>query len=70
MIYVGLPLALLLAAAAVVVFIWATRSGQFDDLETPAVRVLFDEEQSAPCQGTHQPNHATGDPRIQPDKKR
>ena len=25
-------------------FIWATRSGQFDDLSTPGVRVLFDEE--------------------------
>ena len=43
-IYVVLPLSLLLAAGAVGVFIWATRRGQFDDLETPAVRILFDDK--------------------------
>jgi cbb3-type cytochrome oxidase maturation protein len=43
-IYVVLPLSLLLATVAVGVFIWATRRGQFDDLETPAVRMLFDDE--------------------------
>ncbi|MFP4598204.1 MAG: cbb3-type cytochrome oxidase assembly protein CcoS [Persicimonas sp.] len=26
-------------------FWWATRSGQFDDLETPAVRILLDEDE-------------------------
>jgi cbb3-type cytochrome oxidase maturation protein len=44
MIFVLLPLALLLAAIAVGFFIWAARTGQFDDLETPAVRILFDDE--------------------------
>jgi cbb3-type cytochrome oxidase maturation protein len=39
-----LPLSFLLATVAVVAFIWATRSGQFDDLETPAQRMLIDEE--------------------------
>jgi cbb3-type cytochrome oxidase maturation protein len=42
--YVLLPAALLFAVAAVVVFAWAARSGQFDDLETPALRVLGDDE--------------------------
>lgn len=42
-IFVLLPLALLIAAIAVGLFIWAARSGQFDDLDTPAVRILFDE---------------------------
>jgi cbb3-type cytochrome oxidase maturation protein len=42
-IFVLLPLALLIAAIAVGLFIWAARSGQFDDLETPAVRILFDD---------------------------
>jgi len=41
--YIVLPLALLIAAAAVIAFIWATRSGQFDDLDTPAVRMLHDD---------------------------
>ncbi len=39
-----LPIALVLAAAGVAAFIWMARSGQLDDLETPAVRMLFDEE--------------------------
>ncbi len=43
-IFVLLPLALLIAAISVGFFIWAARSGQFDDLETPAVRILFDDE--------------------------
>ena len=43
MIYVLLPASLIFAGAAVAVFAWATRSGQFDDLETPALRVLGDE---------------------------
>ena len=44
-IFVLLPLALLIAAIAVGFFIWAATSGQFDDLETPAVRILFDDEE-------------------------
>jgi len=43
-ILIVLPLGLLLAAGAVAAFIWATRSGQFDDLETPAMRAVHDDE--------------------------
>ncbi len=42
--FVLLPLALLIAAVAVGFFIWAARTGQFDDLDTPPVRILFDDE--------------------------
>jgi cbb3-type cytochrome oxidase maturation protein len=44
-IFVLLPLALLIAVIAVGFFIWAARTGQFDDMETPAVRILFDDEE-------------------------
>ena len=44
-IFVLLPLALLIAAIAVGFFIWAAKTGQFDDLDTPAVRILFDDEE-------------------------
>jgi cbb3-type cytochrome oxidase maturation protein len=44
-VYIALPVALLLAAAGVVAFIWATKSGQMDDLETPSQRVLFDDDE-------------------------
>lgn len=47
-IFLLLPLSLLLALAAIVGFVWATRSGQFDDLDTPASRVLFDDEIDPP----------------------
>ncbi|MBM4091285.1 MAG: cbb3-type cytochrome oxidase assembly protein CcoS [Planctomycetes bacterium] len=43
-IYVLLPLAAALAVFAVAGFIWAVRRGQYDDLDTPAVRILHDEE--------------------------
>lgn len=43
-IFVVLPLALLVVAAAVWAFVWATKRGQFDDLDTPAVRMLHDDE--------------------------
>lgn len=42
--FVILPLALLLVSFAVGGFLWAARRGQFDDLDTPAVRVLHDDE--------------------------
>ena len=49
-IYVVLPLALLIAVGAVVAFIWAARGGQFDDLDTPSVRILHDDVDSPPPQ--------------------
>lgn len=42
--YIALPVALVMAAAAIIGFAWAVRSGQLDDLDTPAVRMLFDDE--------------------------
>jgi cbb3-type cytochrome oxidase maturation protein len=44
-IYLVLPLALVVAAAALAAFIWAVRDGQFEDLDTPALRVLHDDEE-------------------------
>lgn len=44
MIYLVLPLALAVATAAVWVFIAAVRRGQFEDLETPAMRILFEDD--------------------------
>ena len=41
--FVVIPLALAASAAAVVAFAWAARTGQFDDLETPAARALTDD---------------------------
>ena len=42
------PLAILLVATFVGAYVWSSRSGQFDDLTTPAMRVLHDEPTRAP----------------------
>lgn len=43
--YVLIPLALLLLGGAVWAFFWAVGSGQFDDLDTPAMRVVLDDDE-------------------------
>jgi cbb3-type cytochrome oxidase maturation protein len=39
-----IPIALLLGLVGLVAFLWALRSGQFDDLDGAAVRILGDDE--------------------------
>ncbi len=46
--YLLIPLALILLGVAVWAFFWAVGSGQFDDLETPAVRVIMDDDEKPP----------------------
>jgi len=43
-IYVLLPLSILLALGALAGYFLAVRRGQFDDLDTPSRRMLFDDE--------------------------
>ncbi len=38
------PLALLLGLVALIAFMWSLRSGQFDDLDGAAHRVLMDDD--------------------------
>jgi cbb3-type cytochrome oxidase maturation protein len=47
--FVLVPMALALAALAVAAFAWAARTGQLDDLETPALRILHDEAAPRPA---------------------
>lgn len=42
--YIMIPAALVLGIAALVAFILSLRGGQYDDLDTPPVRMLFDDE--------------------------
>ncbi|MFL0805392.1 MAG: cbb3-type cytochrome oxidase assembly protein CcoS [Agarilytica sp.] len=41
--FILIPIALVLVAIAVRVFIWAVKSGQFEDLDTEGKRILFDD---------------------------
>ena len=44
-IYVLIPLSLMLLGLAVWAFFWAVRNDQFEDLDTPAMDILDDDEQ-------------------------
>lgn len=43
-IYVLVPLSLVLLSIAIAIFFWAVRSGQFDDMDSPAHKILFDDD--------------------------
>ena len=42
--YLIIPLSILLVMVIIWIFLWAVRSGQFDDLEGPAHRILMDDD--------------------------
>lgn len=42
--YILIPAALLLGLAFLLAFVWSLRRGQYDDLDTPQMRMLFDDE--------------------------
>ena len=50
--FILIPLAMAMAAAGIVAFLWAVRGGQMDDLVTPALRAIQDDDATAaPCGG-------------------
>ena len=44
--YLAIPVALVLSVFAVIAFIVQVKQGQFEDLETPPRRILFDDRNS------------------------
>ena len=47
-IYVLIPIAMIFVAIAIMVFFWAVKSEQFDDLDRQSVSILFDENVDKP----------------------
>lgn len=43
--FLAIPLAIAVGSFFAVSFFWAVRDNQFEDLETPAHRILFDDQQ-------------------------
>lgn len=43
-----IPIALFLGLVGLVAFLWSLKSGQFDDLDGAAQRILFDDDEPAP----------------------
>ncbi len=60
--YLLVPLAVILAGVIVWAFLWSIRSGQFDDLEGPAHRILMDEDKPA-----HAPEPDDSGPKKPPE---
>ena len=46
--YLLIPLSVVLVFITGAVFWWAVRSGQFDDMEGPAHRILMDDDSGPP----------------------
>ncbi len=42
--YIAIPVVLFLAVIGIIGFIWSVRSGQMDDLETPGIRPLLEDD--------------------------
>ncbi len=59
--YILIPIALILVALACVLYWWATSSGQYDDLDREAERILFEDKTVKPID---RPVHDTGNERL------
>lgn len=44
--YIALPIALLLGGGGLIACLYCIRDGQYDDLDSPAVRVLVDDQRA------------------------
>ena len=55
-----IPVALALGVAGLAAFMWSLRSGQYEDLDGAAERILFDED--APLKETKEERRSTTDP--------
>lgn len=59
--YLLIPIALLFCVIAIKLLLWAISSGQYDDLDKEAWRILADEESTTPPASSAAPSNDTGD---------
>jgi cbb3-type cytochrome oxidase maturation protein len=70
-VYLLVPLSLVLVGGIVWAFFWAVRSGQFDDLEGPAHRILMDDDDihvERPVDGETETETGEGDDEVRSKK--
>lgn len=60
--YIAVPVAIALGAAALAAFAWTLRSGQLDDLETPPFRALFDDPPVSRTSKSRPAGESSGNP--------
>jgi cbb3-type cytochrome oxidase maturation protein len=66
-IYLLIPVSLLLVGLIVWIFLWAVRSGQFDDMEGPAHQILMDDDGPVTGKETEATDKATAPQRAKPE---
>ncbi len=59
--YLLIPIAIIFVVIATRLFIWAVKSGQYDDLNTEGRRILFDDEMPAEVPGAESSQAAEGE---------
>lgn len=45
-----IPISLILGVIVLIIFLWASKSGEFDDIEGPKYRMLDDDDEDIPSQ--------------------
>ena len=50
--WIVIPLAFVFAGLAIAAFMWTVRTGQMDDLDTPASRILFEDDDTKAAKHT------------------
>lgn len=61
-IYLLLPIALIIVAIIIWLFLWAIKSDQFEDMEGPAYKILMDDDkQTDPTKKDTAVNHSTSE---------
>lgn len=65
--YLLIPLSLVLVAIIIWVFLWAVRSGQFDDMEGPAHQILMDDDRPVTGQSDKAADQTDGKPPATPE---
>ncbi|MCV0379450.1 MULTISPECIES: cbb3-type cytochrome oxidase assembly protein CcoS [unclassified Nitratireductor] len=53
-----IPIALFLGAVGLAAFLWSLKSGQYEDLDGAAERILFDDDDSPDDPPNNAPNNA------------
>ena len=59
--YLLIPLSVVLVFVIGVLFWWSLRSGQYDDLEGPAYRLLMDDREQLPADGQERDGDPSGE---------
>jgi cbb3-type cytochrome oxidase maturation protein len=65
--FVVVPLALLVSGLAVFAFVWSVKHGQMDDLSTPALRMLEEDDSSASDPGPRSPQSSAASHSASPE---